>query len=89
MPSLLSIGLGTSLPPFFPENEPNFSFRINKTMQKRTQNEPKRTQLYKESEKQKRLRRKSTEFGSQRADRKAVGEGSLRAFGASQVNITG
>ena len=32
------------LPPFFRQNEPNLSFRINKTVQKRTQNEPKRTQ---------------------------------------------
>ena len=37
---LLPIGLGTPLPPCFPENEPNFSFRINKTMQKRTQTNP-------------------------------------------------
>ena len=41
---LLPIGSGTPLPPVFRQNEPNFSFRINKTVQKRTQNEPKRTQ---------------------------------------------
>ena len=35
---------GESSPPFLRKNEPNFSFRISKTMQKRTQNEPKRTQ---------------------------------------------
>ena len=46
-PWRLSVGLATPLPSFFPENEPNFSFRINKTVQKRTQNEPKRTQLSK------------------------------------------
>ena len=41
---LLPIGC-SPLPPCFRQNEPNFSVRISETVQKRTQNEPKRIQL--------------------------------------------